>query len=83
MCKKRVDEIYNETTKFVNSLQEDVDKQGREWKATQDEIYEFQNERLNNLEEYNVSIEAWKNVVRIKGQNWRKRLKRIKKTSGY
>ena len=43
MCTEKVEEIYNETSKFVNILEDKVDKQGREWEQIQKEAVNLQN----------------------------------------
>ena len=56
----KVEKMYWETSKFVNSLEDKVQAQQEKWEKIQKEEVEVQNQRLTTLEKYNIDLEKYK-----------------------
>ena len=66
----KVDKMWNETSKFVNSLEDKVLEKQENWVREQEEVLVVQDLRLTTLEKYNIDLEKYKISCEEKRIKW-------------
>ena len=69
---EKVKEMWDESSKFVNSLEDKVLVKQENWVREQEEVVAVQNQRLTTLEKYNIELEKYKTSCEEKRIKWMK-----------
>ena len=84
----KVEDMWNETSKFVNTLENKVLKKQENWVKIQEEVVAVQDQRLTSLEQYNIDLKKYEDKKerkmnkrieddKIKAQKYREREENI------